>query len=102
MPVEFLKLAEQELYDAQAYYEKRQENLGSIFKEILYKAIKRVVNFPKSYEEVKPSIRKCTIHKFPYNILYSARNDKILIIAITNHKRKPNYWVNRINNLSTK
>jgi len=37
MKVNFLKSAEQELYDAEDYYEKQQQNLGNTFKGVIFK-----------------------------------------------------------------
>lgn len=101
MNVEFLKLAEQELYDTQSYYENQQEKLGVLFKETIYKTLNRIVEFPMIYKEIKIDIRRCVVHKFPYSILYSIETDKILVIAIANQHRKPDYWVGRINQSSS-
>lgn len=56
MNVEFLKLAEQELYDTQSYYENQQEKLGVLFKETIYKTLNRIVEFPMIYKEIKIDI----------------------------------------------
>ena len=96
MQVNFLKLAEYELYDAQEYYEKQQLGLGITFKSIIYKALNRIIEFPQAYKKVKVDVRRCIIHKFPYNILYSIEDNTILIIAIAHQHRKPDYWLKRI------
>ena len=96
MKVHFLKLAEQELYDAQEYYEKEQNNLGSTFKSVILSSLNHIIDFPEMYAKVKSDIRKCVIHKFPYNILYSIEDNHILIIALAHQHRKPNYWIDRV------
>jgi plasmid stabilization system protein ParE len=96
MKVNFLKLAEQELYDAQDYYEKQQEKLGYTFKNVVFNSLNRIIDFPEVYIKVKSDVRRCVIHKFPYNILYSIEDNHILIIAIAHQHRKPDYWLDRV------
>jgi len=96
MKVKFLKLAEQELYDAQKYYEQQQEKLGGTFKSTIFNSLNRIVEFPKVYVKVKSDVRRCIVHKFPYSILYSIEDNHILIIAISHQHREPDYWIKRI------
>ena len=96
MKVKFLKLAEQELYDAQNYYEQQQEKLGGTFKSTIFNSLNRIVEFPKVYVKVKSDVRRCMVHKFPYSILYSIEDNHILIIAISHQHREPDYWIKRI------
>ena len=58
MNIRFLKLVEQELYDAQDYYENEQLHLGNEFKITIHKALLRITSFPKIYEKVKLEIRR--------------------------------------------
>ena len=97
MKIEFLPEAKAELDDAVIYYELQVKGLGSTFKSIAKSTIKRVATFPTAWTEIRPSIRRCIMHKFPYNVLYSIENDSIVIIAIAHHHQSPNYWTNRIN-----
>jgi len=97
MRIEFLPEAKQELEDAIDFYELQVKGLGTIFKSIAKSTIKRVATFPTAWSEIKPSIRRCIMHKFPYNVLYSIEKDYILIIAISHHHREPNYWIRRVN-----
>ena len=95
MKIEFLPEAKAELDDAVGYYELQVKGLGDTFKSVARSTVKRVATFPTAWTEIKPSIRRCIIHKFPYNVLYSIEEDCILIIAIAHHHRNPNYWTNR-------
>ncbi len=96
MKIEFLPEAKAELYDAVNYYELQVKGLGVTFKSTAKSTIKRVATFPTAWTEIKPNIRRCIMHKFPYNVLYSIEKDCILIIAIAHHHRNPNYWTNRV------
>ena len=94
MNIEFLPLAKLELDDAIEYYELQLEGLGKRYKEEVRTSINRISVFPNSWTIIRPNIRKCVMHKFPYNILYSIQESTILIIAIAHHHRRPDYWVN--------
>ena len=95
MTTEFLPLAKSELDDAVEYYELQYVGLGARFKEESKATIKRISLFPQAWTMVRPNIRKCIMHKFPYNIYYSIEENVILIIAIAHQHRYPNYWENR-------
>ena len=95
MNIEFLPLAKLELDDAIEYYELQLEGLGKRYKEEVRISINRISIFPKAWTVIRPNIRKCVMHKFPYNILYSVQENTILIIAIAHHHRQPDYWIDR-------
>lgn len=95
MNIEFLPLAKLELDDAIKYYELQLEDLGKRYKEEVRTSINRISIFPKAWTVIRPNIRKCVMHKFPYNILYSIQENTILIIAIAHHHRQPDYWIDR-------
>jgi len=96
MKIEFLPEAKAELEDAVDYYELQVQGLGDTFKTIAKSTIKRISTFPTAWTEIRPDVRRCIMHKFPYNILYSVEEDIILIIAVAHHHRNPNYWIDRI------
>jgi plasmid stabilization system protein ParE len=96
MPIEFLELANEELSDAQRYYNTQQLNLGNTFKQEIYHTLLRIQEFPKAYVKIKDDVRRCLLHKFKYSIVYSIEETHILIIAIAHQHRKPNYWIDRV------
>jgi len=38
------------------------------------------------------------IKSFPYGIIYQAKEEEIVIVAVANLHRKPNYWIDRVEN----
>ena len=91
-----MPIAKLELDDAVEYYNLQVQGLGNRYKGEAKSTIKRIGIFPTAWMEVKPEIRRCIMHKFPYNIYYSIQDDTILILAIAHQHRKPDYWINRV------
>ncbi len=96
MEVNFLPLAQQELDDTFQYYEYQQKNLGSRFIHEVLNSIELIRYYPKGWHPMTQNSRRCLVKNFPYGIIYQIKSDYILIIAIANLHRKPNYWINRI------
>ena len=93
--VVFFKYAKQEVDDAAHFYEMEFTALGQSFKEEAKKAVSRIVQYPAAWPVERGDIRKCMLHKFPYNLLYSVEEQHIVIIAVAHQHRKPDYWIDR-------
>lgn len=92
MRISFLKIAQIELDDAIEYYNYESSKLGDAFLVEVLKSLERIVLFPKAWHICSKNTRRCQTRRFPYGIIYQIRDDKILIIAIENLHRKPEYW----------
>lgn len=95
MNVYFLDIAEQEFNDAFEYYESEQEGLGARFKTEVIKTLSRITAYPSAYQKLSKRTRRCLVAKFPYGIIYQQNQEEILIIAVANLHRKPDYWLAR-------
>ena len=95
MKVTFLEEAEIELDDAIEYYNSTFSGLGDQFLEEVLSAIKRIVNFPDAWHPLSDEIRRCQTKRFPYGVIYAKLENEILIIAVSNLHRRPEYWDNR-------
>ncbi len=95
MRVEFDPLAILELQDAVDYYNFQLFGLGDRFKADIQKSIGRIVSYPDAWEQQTSRTRRFVLKSFPYKIIYALDNDTIIVLAIANAHRKPDYWVNR-------
>jgi len=97
MKVTFLKLAQAELDDAFEHYELLQNGLGFRFLAEAELSQSRITSFPLSYEKIGKYSRRCLVQKFPYGLIYQyiENQDEILIVAVANLHRKPDYWAER-------
>jgi toxin ParE1/3/4 len=53
------------------------------------------MRYPEAGAEVQSTIRRLTLPKFLYSLLYRVVEDQIRVLAVPHHKRKPQYWVDR-------
>jgi len=87
--------AEAELNASVDYYEECQTNLGLEFAHEVYKTIQRVISFPDAWQKLNEDIRRCLTNRFPFGIIYYQKDDEIIILAVMQLQRKPNYWKTR-------
>ena len=95
MSYSFHKDAEIELNISIDYYEKCQLNLGLEFANEVYKTIQRILEFPNAWQILDGDIRRCLMNRFPFGIIYYQRGNEIVILAVMQLNRKPNYWKDR-------
>jgi hypothetical protein len=87
--------AELELNASVDYYQECKDELGLEFAYEVHKTIQRILQFPTAWQTLDENIRRCLINRFPFGVIYYQRNDEIIILAIMQLQRKPNYWKER-------
>ena len=96
MRIRFLEIAQIELDEAITYYNYELVGLGDAFLTEVLKALDRIGDYPKAWHPCSKRTRRCQTRRFPYGIIYQIREDEILVIALANLHRKPDYWKDRI------
>ena len=100
MEIRFLDVAQQELDEAVEFYNGELQGLGNQFLLEVLGTIERVKQFPEAWHPFTQNSRRCRTRRFPYGVTYKILDSEILIIAVANLHRKPDYWLNRINDQS--
>lgn len=95
MRLEFHPEARAEYLDATTYYEERQTGLGVRFTIEIENTIRRIIEAPTRWKKIEGDIRRCLAHAFPYGVLYSTENNRVTLLAVMHHSRKPGYWRTR-------
>jgi toxin ParE1/3/4 len=93
--VVFHPLAEQELIDAAAYYKEQELELSLEYLGEVENAVNFLIQYPEAGSKVRDSIRRTTLPKFPYSLIYRVLDDQIRILAVAHHRRRPEYWNDR-------
>ena len=96
MKIRFLDIAQSELDDAIVYYNYESPGLGDEFLTEILSALNRIALFPKAWHSSSKRTRRCQTRRFPYGVIYQYRGDEILVVAVANLHRKPEYWGDRI------
>ena len=89
-------MAQIELDEAIEYYNYEMSGLGEEFLAEVLNGLNRIGEFPEAWHPCSRRTRRCQTRRFPYGIIYQTRKEEILVIAIANLHRKPDYWKNRI------
>lgn len=95
MKFSFHPAAEKELNDAVDYYNECQSGLGLEFAKEIYHTIQNILSYPNSWAPLSENTRRCLINRFPYGVIYQTISEGILIIAVMQLNREPEYWKDR-------
>jgi hypothetical protein len=93
--VSYTPEAREELFEAAQYYDSESSGLGSSFLAAIDQALEQITLYPESAPVVRGRVRRKTVQRFPYSLLYSLRGQTIRILAVMNQKRRPFYWLGR-------
>jgi hypothetical protein len=96
MKINFLEIAQIELDDAIEYYNYEAPGLGDAFLTEVLDALDRIGEFPEAWHPCSKRTRRCQTRRFPYGVVYQIREQEILVVAIANLHRNPDYWEDRI------
>lgn len=96
MKISFIEIAQIELDQAIDYYNYESPGLGRDFLTEVLKAVDRIGEYPEAWHRLSKRTRRCQTRRFPYGIIYQIRGDVILVIAVANLHRRPDYWKTRI------
>jgi toxin ParE1/3/4 len=91
----YLPLAREELNETAAYYEASVPGLGEAFLDDVHRAIEIVLENPRIGAPVGKRLRKSILRRFPFSIVYAARDEEIVVVAVSHHRRRPGYWRGR-------
>lgn len=96
MRVRFGELAKNEIRDARKYLEQQQPGLGSQFAAEISRSSDLIARQPLLYPVEIGEVRKHVINRFPYTMRYVVRGDIALVLAVSHHRRQPEYWIDRL------
>jgi plasmid stabilization system protein ParE len=93
----FLAEAQAEVAEAVDWYMARDEHgdLADRFLDELERARKQVIERPSAWPEVEPGVRRFVFHRFPFALIYVAKPDELLVLAVAHHSRRPTCWHDR-------
>jgi toxin ParE1/3/4 len=88
--------ARREFQRSVAYYRTISILLAKRFVVDVEESFLRVMEAPERYPFQTDDARAKLLKDFPFAIIYTHEEGKVFIIAVMHQKRKPGYWLNRI------
>jgi toxin ParE1/3/4 len=82
MKYEFHPEAEQELYEAAAFYEAGLSGLGYEFADEVNRVINVLLEHPELGARVDTELRHFVLRRFPFSVVYAAADQLLYIVAI--------------------
>jgi toxin ParE2 len=98
MKIRLLEIAQQELDESIEYYNTELPELGDKFLKEFLSSLDRIGQYPDAWHPYSKRTRRCLFRRFPFGLIYQILKDEILIIAVANLHRKPEYWKERLYN----
>jgi plasmid stabilization system protein ParE len=94
--VRFLAEAQRDLIRASARYEVQEPGLGVRFRNEARRVLQRISRDPLLWREREGGYRRVNRPVFPYFIAYVIRDDAVLVAAIIDQRREPDFWLARL------
>jgi hypothetical protein len=88
--------AKEELFEAINYFEEYRSGLGLEFSREIFSTIQRIIHFPLAWSKFSKNTRRCLTNRFPYGVIYQIIEKEVIIIAVMQLNREPDYWKKRI------
>jgi plasmid stabilization system protein ParE len=92
----FTKRARSELLAQTAYYEALRVGLGARFRSEVEAAAQRALAFPEHGKASAGGTRRRLLNDFPFSVIYAQTSYGILIHAVADSRRLPEYWLSRL------
>ena len=89
-------LAEDDLLEAQRWYEAQQSGLGGEFRAAIDSVFVRLVENPHLYPLVYRGLRRAVVRRFPYLVYFTAEAEVITVLACLHSKRRPGLVRSRV------
>jgi toxin ParE1/3/4 len=93
--------AEDELIEAQKWYETQRSGLGQEFRSAIDEAMERLLKAPLTASPIvnlPPSIgaRRVLVKRFPYSIVFINHDEDLWVVPFAHQHRRPGYWRERL------
>jgi plasmid stabilization system protein ParE len=90
--VDFHRRATAEMIEAAQFYERETPGLGLRFLQFVEETAQRAEETPDAGSPIGKRDRRRDVTGFPYSIIYRREPERILVLAVMHHRRKPGYW----------
>ena len=96
LPIDYHPEARIEADEAFDWYLDRSCAAAERFQRELETAQTAIQNAPEAWAEYLHGTRHYLLKRYPYVVVYRVTENRIAVIAIAHGRRKPGYWVDRL------
>jgi plasmid stabilization system protein ParE len=84
------RLAEQDLLEAQRWYDEQRTGLGTEFRAAVSELLNRLADAPFAYPIVhQQHVRRAVLRRFPYLVYFAASDTTVTVLACLHSSRDP-------------
>ena len=97
-PYRFHREARAEYREALAWYAARSLDAADGFADAVAHGIRGIRELPAAWPmwQGRRDIHVRVMQRYPYSIVYIVRDSQIVIIAVAHQRRRPGYWLSRM------
>ncbi|TPV95419.1 MAG: type II toxin-antitoxin system RelE/ParE family toxin [Myxococcales bacterium FL481] len=88
--------AEAEFLAAVAWYSERSPKTARRFLSLVRRTMQSIAASPTHGVPFDHGTRRRVLKQFPFSVIYLEDDNEVTIIAIAHARRRPSYWVDRI------
>jgi len=93
--------AEEELIEAEKWYERQRPGLGREFRITIDEGMEHLLKAPLAASPIFniPAFhgaRRILVKRFPYSIVFFEHGEDLWVVAFAHHRRRPGYWRERL------
>jgi plasmid stabilization system protein ParE len=92
LPVVLRPEAQQDLTDAETWYERQRSGLGQDFLAEVSVKFDEIAAQPQMYAVAWKDMRAAPLRRFPFVVYYRAWDDRVEVVAILHGSRDPATW----------
>ena len=90
--LEIAPLAERDIQDAFIWYRERNAAIADAFRAEAFEVIQKIGASPRGKAADEEGNSRRVLHRFPYSVVYELVENTVTIVAVSHHRRSPNYW----------
>ncbi len=77
------------------HYEMQRVGLGHDFLLCIEEGLSKIERNPAHYRIIYKELRRISIRRFPYRILYLVQNNSVIVTAVFHARKDPQAWESR-------
>ncbi len=84
--------AQRDITEAAAWYERREQGVGTRFKNEVRTTSRRIGENALMFPAIDTRLRRALLRGFPYSMYFIVEADSVIILAVLHQHRHPETW----------